>query len=146
MSKLSRKQKILIAVLLLGFAGVKIAALLWWQKQQPALTVLSAAECNVHAGCALPNGAVVKFSNTVQAKAPFDIEVRGVAADVAEVYVSFTMQDMDMGFNRYKLLRQGDGTWRAAQIRLPRCVQNGHDYLADIHIGGKVFQAAFAAQ
>ena len=110
MSKLSRKQKILIAVLLLGFAGVKIAALLWWQKQQPALTVLSAAECNVHAGCALPNGAVVKFSDTVQAKAPFDIEVRGVAADVAEVYVSFTMQDMDMGFNRYKLLRQSNGT------------------------------------
>ena len=82
----------------------------------------------------------------MQSKAPFDIEVRGVAADVAEVYVSFTMQDMDMGFNRYKLLRQGDGTWRAAQIRLPMCVQNRHDYLADIHIGGKVFQAAFAAQ
>ena len=146
MSKLSRKQKILVAVLLLVFAGVKIAALLWWQKQQPALTVLSAAECNVHAGCALPNGTVVKFSNTVQAKAPFDIEVRGVAADVAEVYVSFTMQDMDMGFNRYKLLRERDGTWRAAQIRLPICVQNRHDYLADIHIGGKVFQAAFTAQ
>ena len=146
MSKLSRKQKILIAVLLLGFAGVKIAALLWWQKQQPALTVLSAAECTVHAGCALPNGTVVKFSNTVQAKAPFDIEVRGVAADVAEVYVSFSMQDMDMGFNRYKLLRQSNGTWRAVQIRLPVCVQNRHDYLADIYIGGKVFQTAFTAQ
>ena len=146
MSKLNRKQKILIAVLLLVFAGVKIAALLWWQKQQPALTVLRAAECNVHTGCALPNGAVVKFSDTVQAKAPFDIEVRGVAADVAEVYVSFSMQDMDMGFNRYKLLRQSNGTWRAVQIRLPVCVQNRHDYLADIYIGGKVFQTAFTAQ
>ena len=35
---------------------------------------------------------------------------------------------------------------RAAQIRLPMCVQNRHDYLADIYIGGKVFQAAFTAQ
>lgn len=146
MSKLTQKQKILIGVLLLLFAAVKIAALVWWKNQQPEAVAWNAAACNVHQGCPLPNGAEVKFSDTVQAKAPFDVAVRHVPADVAEVFVSFSMKDMDMGFNRYKLVRQPDGTWLASQIRLPVCVQNRHDYLADIHIGGQVYQTAFTAQ
>ncbi|MDO5639029.1 MAG: hypothetical protein Q4G28_04100 [Neisseria sp.] len=143
---MSRNKKLLIAALLLAFAAVKVLSLLWWQKQQPSFTALSAAQCNVHQGCKLPNGAVLKFSDEVAAKAPFDIELRGAAADVAEVFVSFSMKDMDMGFNRYKLLKQADGSWQAKQIRLPVCVQNRHDYLADINIGGQVYQTEFLAK
>ncbi|UOO82720.1 hypothetical protein LVJ83_04450 [Uruburuella testudinis] len=143
---MSRNKKLLIAVLLLAFAAVKVVSLLWWQNSQPARTVLDQAQCNVHQGCVLPGGMQLKFSDQVYAKAPFDIELRGVDAAVQEVFVSFTMKDMDMGFNRYKLVRQPDGSWRAAQIRLPVCVQNRHDYLADIHIGKKVYQVGFAAR
>lgn len=146
MSSLTRRQKITIAVLLLAFAAVKVAALLWWQSKQPDVTAIPQAACNVHTGCTLPNGAVVKFSDRVHAKQPFDIRVNNVPPQVQEVFVSFSMSGMDMGFNRYKLVRQADGTWAADQIRLPVCVQNRHDYLADIHINGDVFQTAFTAE
>lgn len=146
MLKLNRKQAISAGVLLLVFAAVKVAAVLWWQEQQPSITALNEAACNVHAGCTLPNGAVVKFSDRVAAKEPFDITLRNVPPQVQEVFVSFSMRDMDMGFNRYKLLRQADGSWAARQIRLPVCVQGRSDYLADIHIGGEVFQTAFTAE
>ncbi len=144
--KMTRNKKLLIALLLLAFAAVKVVSLLWWQNQQSALTVLDEAQCNVHQGCVLPDGVQLKFSDEVYAKAPFDIELRGVDAAVQEVFVSFTMKDMDMGFNRYKLLRQADGRWAAAQIRLPVCVQNRHDYLAEIHIGEQAYQVAFTAK
>ncbi|MDO1510597.1 MULTISPECIES: hypothetical protein [unclassified Neisseria] len=146
MSKLTRNQKILIAVVLLAFAAVKVVSLLWWQGQQPDITPVSEAACNVRTGCRLPNGATVKFSENVSAKAPFDIVVRDVGPSVPEVFVSFSMSNMDMGFNRYKLVRQEDGTWAANQIRLPVCTQNRNDYLADIHIGNEVFQTAFTAE
>ena len=142
----NRRQKITIAVLLLGFAAVKIAALLWWQSKQPEMTAIPQAVCNVHAGCTLPGGATVKFSDRVYAKQPFDIRINNVPLQVQEVFVSFSMSGMDMGFNRYKLVRQADGSWAANQIRLPVCVQNRRDYLVDIHIGDEVFQTAFTAE
>ncbi|KLT73738.1 hypothetical protein PL75_02030 [Neisseria arctica] len=141
-----RKQKIWIACLLLVFAVVKIVALLWWKNQQPAIERLTEAQCNVSRGCILPNGVKVKFSDEIQAKGPFDIVLQNVPQEVAEVFVSFSMSGMDMGFNRYKLVHQGSGTWKAEQVRLPVCVQNRYDYLADIHIGKQVFQAAFTAR
>lgn len=143
---LNRKQKILIACLLLMFAVVKVAALLWWKKQQPVVQRLAEAQCNVSRGCVLPNGVKVKFSDEIQAKGPFDIVLQNVPEEAEEVFVSFSMSGMDMGFNRYKLVNQGGGIWKAEQVRLPVCVQNRYDYLADIHIGSQVFQTAFTAR
>lgn len=145
MLKPNRKQALTVAVLLLAFAAAKVAALLWWQAGKPEAQTLDAA-CNVVAGCKLPNGAEIKFSRTVAAKEPFGITVRGVPENVREVFVSFSMRGMDMGFNRYPLRRQADGSWAAEQVRLPMCVQGRHDYLADIHIGGEVFQTGFTAE
>ena len=55
------------------------------------------------------------------------------------------MKGMDMGFNRFEFVQQGGGVWMAEQIRLPFCVENRRDYLADIYIGGEVFQVEFSA-
>ena len=44
---LTQKQKILIGVLLLLFAAVKIAALMWWKNRQPEAAAWNAAACNV---------------------------------------------------------------------------------------------------
>lgn len=141
---MTKNQKLMIAaVLLLAFAAAKLLLLGWWQKQQPAA---QSAVCDVTRGCELPNGVYAKFSDTVSAKQPFDILLKNVPNDVNEISVSFSMKDMDMGFNRFKLQRQSDGTWAAKRIRLPVCVSNRHDYLADINIGGQVFQTAFSAQ
>lgn len=134
----------LAAVLLIGFAAVKLGALYWWQGKQAKVQEISA--CNVHQGCVLPNGVEVKFSDTVAAKAPFEIVLRNVPDHIQEVTVSFSMKNMDMGFNRYRLTDKGNGVWSAEQIRLPVCVQNRSDYLADLSVGGAVFQTAFTAK
>ncbi|MCS4533188.1 hypothetical protein [Neisseria montereyensis] len=141
----SNKQKILIAVLLLLFAAVKVGGLLWWKNSQPDVRVMAESECNVQKGCHLPNGADVAFIGQVSIQTPFDIVIHNVPSETQEVYVSFSMRDMDMGFNRYKLVRQEGGKWAANQIRLPICTEDRHDYLADIHIGGEVFQMVVMA-
>ena len=137
------KKLIIVGVLLLVFAAVKLIALGWWQQQQPQA---KQAECQVTQGCTLPNGVYVKFSDKLEIKQPFDIVLKNVPETTQEITVSFSMKDMDMGFNRFNIRRQNDGTWAAKQIRLPMCVENRYDYLADINIGGEVFQTAFTAE
>ncbi|MCP1771917.1 hypothetical protein J2T38_000724 [Neisseria perflava] len=141
---MSKNHKLLlVGTLLLVFAVIKIAMLGWWAQQQPTA---QSAECNVRQGCALPDGIQVKFSERITANAPFDIVLDSVPDTVQSVTVSFTMKDMDMGFNRYALKREADGRWAARQIRLPLCIERRNDYLADINIGGKVFQTAFTTE
>ena len=136
MQKLTSQQKILLAILLLGFAAAKVAALWWWQQQHPApAAAVHTAACNVRQGCVLSQGSHVQFSPQSSAKSPFDIIISNAPADVAQVSVSFSMRGMDMGFNRYALQKQSDGSWVARQIRLPLCIDNRNDYLADITIG-----------
>lgn len=141
---MKRNQKLMLAgILLLVFAAAKLFMLDWWQKQQPQAVQ---AECNAVQGCTLPNGVHAKLDALVSAKQPFDVVLTQVPPEAAEVAVSFSMKNMDMGFNRYKLKREADGTWAARQIRLPLCVERRNDYLMDVHIGGQVFQTAFIAQ
>lgn len=141
---MKRNSKLMLAgLLLLVFAAVKLLMLAWWQKQQPQAVQ---AECDAVQGCTLPNGVYAKIDALVSAKQPFDVVLTQVPPDAAEASVSFSMKNMDMGFNRYKLKREVDGTWAARQIRLPLCVERRSDYLMDVHIGGQVFQTAFTAQ
>ncbi|WP_107687769.1 hypothetical protein [Neisseria wadsworthii] len=139
------KKWMMIGALLLAFAAIKLGMLYIWNKQQPQAQNVS-ADCDVRKGCVLPGGTTVKFSEPLSAKAPFNIEINHVPQDVQSVYLSFSMSNMDMGFNRYDLKKQADGAWRAENVRLPLCTDNRHDYLADIHINGKVFQAGFTAE
>lgn len=141
---MNQNRKLLAAaVLLLVFAAAKLIALDWWQSRQPKV---QQAECQVNSGCTLPNGVYVKFSDTVYAKQPFDITLKNLPPQVENISVSFSMKDMDMGFNRFNIRPQTDGTWAAKQIRLPVCVENRNDYLADIEIDGQVFQTGFRAE
>ncbi|ASK28015.1 hypothetical protein [Neisseria chenwenguii] len=133
---------LIAAVLLLIFAAVKFALFFWWQNSQPAA---QQAVCDLRQGCMLPDGVYAKADRKIPTNAPFDIELRNVPAGVKEVSVSFSMKNMDMGFNRYGLADEGGGVWTARQIRLPVCTEQRRDYLADIRIGGVVFQTAFTA-
>lgn len=55
---------------------------------------------------------------------PFDIYIEHRAQFKTEqVSISFSMKNMDMGFNRYMFERQPSGTWQAVRIRLPICVE-----------------------
>ncbi|MGB4881484.1 MAG: hypothetical protein WBO82_00365 [Neisseria sp.] len=141
---MNTKQKILLAVFLLLFAAVKMFGLAWWKEQQPDVTVVNTA-CDLRQGCTLPNGVQVLFGS-LTTKMPFDMRAQNVPADVKNISVSFSMRDMDMGFNRYDLAKQLDKSWYRAANRLPVCAQGRHDWLADITVDETVFQVAFEAE
>lgn len=130
MNKLSRRQKWAIAIALLLFAGVKVAMLLWWQQDQHSEQT-QVLDCNVRSGCVLPEGGVFQMSAPISAQTPFTMTLSGVDAE-QEVTVSFEMADMDMGFNRYRLLvAEGKPETRQAQnVRLPVCATQRLDYIA----------------
>lgn len=130
------------AVLLLAFAAVKLAALYWWTQRQPA--AVEVAACDITAGCTLPDGAVLRFSPAAALQKPFDIVLDG-ADGAREVSVSFSMRDMDMGFNRYDLRRDAAGRWSAAAVRLPLCTEARHDFSADVAVDGRVYSVPFSA-
>ncbi len=140
---MDKNRKLLIAgVLLILFAATKLLLLDWWQKQQPQART---AECDLIKGCTLPDGSHVR-STPISTRSAFDITVENAPAETQQVSISFSMKDMDMGFNRYMLEQQSPHTWQARQIHLPACVEGRRDYIADITIGGQTFQTTFTAQ
>lgn len=151
MNQLSRNQKLILATLLVGFALAKIAAIVWWQQQPGTNTnkaisstsLSSTSQCAVRQGCTLSNGAHIIFGPQSNAKTPFDIHIQNLPEQTHQVTVSFSMRDMDMGFNRYNLQQQSDGSWLGQQIRLPVCIDNRNDYLANIVIDGQTHTLAF---
>ena len=139
-----KRKWLLIGIALLMFAAVKVVALYWWTQRQPAIEAVSA--CDVRIGCTLPDGSKLQFSTPLSVKSPFDIRLDNVPSTIGQISVSFSMRDMDMGFNRYDLKPQADGSWLAADVRLPLCTQTRYDYLADIRIGEKTYQVGFTAE
>lgn len=139
---MNHKSKLLsVAALLLLFAALKTAAVLWWQDGQGGVVEVDCAD--IRQGCTLPDGSVISFGETLGLKTPFDVELRDSAAQ--KVSLSFSMKDMDMGFNRHDLQRQ-NGVWRGKQIRLPLCVFERHDFLLDVNADGKVYRLPFDAE
>ena len=140
---MSKNQKLLIAaVLLIAFAAAKLLLLDWWQQQQSKTKVV---ECNLIQGCVLPDGSKVR-ATSINTHEPFDIVIENVPQNTGAVSISFSMKNMDMGFNRYNLTQQSPQSWQAAQIRLPFCVEGRHDYTTNITIGKQTFQTAFRAE
>ena len=138
---MSKNQKLLIAaVLLITFAAAKLLLLDWWQQQQSKTKVV---ECNLIQGCILPDGSKVR-ATSINTHEPFDIVIENVPQNTGAVSISFSMKNMDMGFNRYNLAQRSPQSWQALQIRLPFCVEGRHDYTADITIGKQTFQTAFS--
>ena len=140
---MSKNQKLLIAaVLLIVFAAAKLLLLDWWQQQQSKTKVV---ECNLTQGCVLPDGSKVR-ATSINTHEPFDIVIENVPRNTGAVSISFSMKNMDMGFNRYNLAQQSPRSWQALQIRLPFCVEGRHDYTADITVGKQTFQTVFSAE
>ena len=129
-----RNKWLLAAGLLLAFAALKVAMLGWWQSRQPengAATV----QCDVLAqGC------------LTSVKSAFAIEAAGVPSDVQSLSASFRMDGMEMGFNRFDLVKQADGSWRADKVYLPLCTAGRHDWVVVWQADGAAFQAAFKTE
>lgn len=90
--------------------------------------------CVVQQGCQVVDESVavtVNFGAEPRALQPFPIHLRlegGQRAD--SVTVAFSMQGMDMGSNRYRLIADASGGWNA-DITLPICLSGRTDWVAD---------------
>jgi len=62
---------------------------------------------------------------------PFEVWVKAPGAD--KVQASFTMVDMNMGFNLYTLRPDSDGVFRA-KVTLPACVSGRRDWVMTVDI------------
>ena len=148
MSFIRSKQAIAVAVLLLAFAGVKTAAVLWWQNSRGAEAAAQpVAACRVEAGgCPFLGSARFRLEGVGDGKAPFAIRAEGVPDNIGSVSASFRMDGMDMGFNRFDLVRNGRGRWQLDNARLPFCVAGRHGWIVEWSADGRRFQAAFSTQ
>lgn len=142
MMKLSSAQKIGMAVALLVFAAIKITLLFWWQQQQTPAQRLSLA-CDVKQSCEFVAGQSLQLIGVGNNQTPFAARINGLPEQVKKVSVSFDMRDMDMGFNRFDLQKQPDGSWYAAPIYLPLCRNNRHDWLIRWQVDEREYQAEF---
>ena len=84
----------------------------------------------------------IQFGQPPSGLRPFLLTV--MTAKAHRVYVTFTMRDMDMGYNRYRLTRTNAGIWQAKVI-LPVCVTGRHDWLVTINIDGNLISIPFSS-
>lgn len=73
----------------------------------------------------------IRFNSTPSSLRPFDLIV-GYDNKADSITASFQMPGMDMGFNRYQMIRDS-GKWRA-NIVLPFCVRNRHDWILILEV------------
>ena len=76
----------------------------------------------------------VIFGAEPRALQPFPIHIQLDADQQADaVTVAFSMQDMDMGTNRYRLIADASAGWNA-DITLPICMSGRSDWVADVEL------------
>lgn len=122
-----------------------LALLLGYRYFYPQPQAQSPIRCvDVVAGCRIPGAAVrVAFDRVPQAMQPFQLRVDWPQA--RSVHASFSMQGMQMGLNRYRLLAQGPGRWEA-RIILPACVQGRSDWVVRLESGAETHALAFSTR
>jgi len=89
------------------------------------------AGCDVRAACVGRAGDLrvsVRMAPHRSALKPFNVTLSSDAR-FESVIVSLEMQGMDMGQNRYRLLKADDGRWQA-DITLPVCTSGRSDWVA----------------
>jgi len=102
------------------------------------LSVLSALPgCDLQQGCRAGDGSFsveLRFAAPPRAMKAFPVQLRVAAAEAVEtVMISFSMQGMDMGLNRYRMVRAANNTW-TADVTLPICVSGRSDWIAGVEL------------
>lgn len=94
--------------------------------------------CDVQQGCQAADEALavtVTFAAEPRALQPFPVRVQLEGhAQADAVTVAFSMQGMDMGVNRYRLIAGAGGVW-TAEVTLPVCASGRSDWVADFELG-----------
>ncbi|HSH72042.1 MAG TPA: hypothetical protein VK974_03195 [Methylophilaceae bacterium] len=126
-------------VLLLLFFGSRYL-------NEPSTIPVEFIQCsNIVEGCG-QQSFNIRFDQVPQVMKPFKVSIEASGAEQA--HVSFAMQGMEMGLNRYRLIKQADSTWQA-EVTLPVCVQGRSYWAALIELkttnGLKRYQIEFDA-
>ena len=116
------------SVLTLAAIGVTLVKV--WPLLHPRVIAVAPLdpECDLQAGpctAVFPDGGRVRFGiepRPIPVVQPLVLRVRTEALEASRVEVDFSGVDMNMGFNRATLHREGPGTYRGKGI-LPVCVR-----------------------
>ena len=119
--KTPTRKRLAIAVVMF----MLIAVLIYTVPQAPAPTMQAIGCEDIVKGCA-GDGVEVRFDRAPKVMQPFSLVVE--IAEAEKVDASFTMAGMEMGFNRYKLVRRADQRWEA-EVTLPVCARSRNDWL-----------------
>lgn len=141
--KLDRKQWLWIAVALLLLAGLKVVLIRYYLERRGEPANPTPLACRVDEACALPQGGRLSFVTPPRHGQPFLMRLDGVAGVKAPT-VEFSMEGMDMGFNRYVFVREGDA-W-TARVTLPLCVSGSRNWIATLESGGARYRLPFSVR
>ncbi|BEV73498.1 hypothetical protein THUN1379_29800 [Paludibacterium sp. THUN1379] len=134
---MNRRQWLLLALALLALGIVKLVVLRWYWQSGQDKSVAQTLPCAAGAtSCALPGGGTLRFFGPIVVGQPFVIELTGVGGE--EPAAEFSMQSMDMGFNRYRFVRSATG-WRA-RATLPVCVTGRRDWQMVLLLNGQRYR------
>lgn len=134
---MTKKQKIFIYTLVIAGVLLKLVAFLWEKQQKinPNADIQenTKSECNIKR-CEFDNGVLVESIGNVSSKTPFEILISNVPPETKKAYIYFSMDSMDMGFNRFDLIANKErvGQWKTKPILLPICAINDDKYIMNI--------------
>ena len=125
---LIRNKHLAVGLLLLLFVATGYFAV----RKKPDLPIISCPDLSQ--ACNLGEGLSVSADRPPQIMRPFRLSV--TASETTPIAASFAMQGMDMGLNRYRLIKQENGSWAAA-VTLPVCIQGRSSWLLELEMRGK---------
>jgi len=130
-------KRLLLQLLLLFLVGCQPASEAV-QKQVLALKLVSNGCVDQQGSCRLisAEGEIrLTFVDKVAALRPFvvDLDVSTWSSEIESIELDFKMAAMDMGKNRYRLLKQADGHWQSSVV-LPICGAGGSEWLVEIQL------------
>ena len=135
---MNRKEKIRFILIILAvviIVGLKILAVVWekQQKSQAVENTQKTLQCTIQY-CEFADGFVVRTEGTVSSKTPFKVFIRNVPENTQKAYIQFSMDSMDLGFNRFKLMPDENNPqqWRTNALLLPICTINDDRYKMEV--------------
>jgi len=141
-----------IGIILFGLLVLTVAAIFFFEQknklEDDKATLLACADIVQSCGNAELS---VRFKETPQVMKPLHLEFVAIGADkgIQNIHANFAMKGMEMGFNRYQLIKADQNKWQA-EVTLPVCVQGRSDWemLLEINAeeGKQRFLVPFSAE
>ena len=118
-----------IGVILFGLLVLIAATIFFFEqkKKQESEKVELVACADIAHSCGNTKFSV-RFKEVPQVMKPLNLIFSSIGPEqIQNIHANFAMKGMEMGFNRYQLIKVGQHTWQA-EVTLPVCVQGRSDW------------------